>query len=481
MSPKLLSCAPLVIFNQDVDTSSSRIYTQPLEPQGVPVTYPTETNIHCVAAEETLRSMMLPDESTELVDSLADHLSTMEDERDADGDKDTKPKSTIAILFGYLCGIIAATGYTASLACAQALGGLVPIFELNLWRFGINLIVVVFIMVPCRLDPRIPRKQIVPLFVIANSAFASNTFLYEAAKYLPLTGTSVIYFSVALVASYIAEVLFQRKCSIPSTLAVMMAMAGLVLVLQPQFLFDVERPETHPVCWPKETYVEVYTNNSDTHGNISVSNGTKLYVQDCHSNQSGGRLDNDTFSATNDGTFCNTSDICCSNRKSDAVTIRNDVAGYLLAALSGLVAALGYVIGNKYLQGIDSLVISFWRALVPFTLSGFAVLIVNESVMLPSTIFCVILLLVHSLGVSVGAMSGNNAILCVKPNLVFVILTLEIILTLCLQYTVFKNINPGYRNAAEIIGAVLVFLGNVLGPFYAMWNEAALCNKWSKV
>ena len=413
-------------------------------------------------------------ESTELLQSLQDYPPILEKNDQQETEKNTTPKSTITVLLGYVCGFMVAAGLAASVACAQALGGLVPTFQLNLWRFAVSLTMVLPLVAICRIDIRVPRNQIVLVFINSILIFAANITYYEAAKYLPTAEVAAMYFTAMLATTYIAEVVMKRQLELLETMALVVTVPGILLVLQPGFMFDVRRPETHPVCWAKESLMGI---NSSVTSLRSPENITLLNVSnpcDCISNQTVNLLGNSEICTC----FSNISDINSSPGNSIVrLTLSNDALGYSLSILCGILTACICIITNRYLHGLNPMAITFWVDVISIVLSGLSAPIASETFVFPSSTLCVTLLFGHSLGVTASSIFMITASFHVPPNLLSLLMALEIIWTLCLQYTLLKDINPGYRNISEIIGAVLVLTANILGPFYAIWQESACCNK----
>ena len=105
-----------------------------------------------------------------------------------------------------------------------------------------------------------------------------------------------------------------------------------------------------------------------------------------------------------------------------------------------LLNSLQYVIGIRYLQGISPFVTSLWASLFVADVSLLAATITQEDLTLSCSAEDVSLLVVHSLGVSVGSTSVSNAMLHIPINVLALILTLEIAVITCLQYTVLKDV-----------------------------------------
>lgn len=141
--------------------------------------------------------------------------------------------------------------------------------------------------------------------------------------------------------------------------------------------------------------------------------------------------------------------------------------GYILACIAPVVIIAMFFIGNKRLSHINTLVLTFWSSLCNCVLMICAMCIFEHSAF-PTGAACITLLAGHLVANTVSHTSFTGGVLNVPPMMMAILCSLELVVGLVSQYTALKHINPGHGNALEIIGAVIVMLGNIAGPFYEM-------------
>ena len=66
-----------------------------------------------------------------------------------------------------------------------------------------------------------------------------------------------------------------------------------------------------------------------------------------------------------------------------------------------------------------------------------------------------------------------NQVACqlLPPIIVSLLLSLELVLTFMLQYTVLASIHPGHRNWVEVLGAIMVLVANAISPVVMMYSK----------
>ena len=334
---------------------------------------------------------------------------------------------------GYLCGILGVVFLTVSFACVQALGKSVPGFELNVWRFGVQLAGVVPIVIIKKLDVRVPREYF--LYVIIASLFfysAAFTF-YETAKYLSAGTEGCLLPTLLLVIVSPISAILTKECRLLTLAAVIMCITGSVLYVQPEFIFGDKLGDLHPLC------------------------GDDVALEQSDDTWKSSRNETDS-GLPNNGTEVAES------------TSNELIIGYTYAIVQAISASTLALVTNRKLGTISPLVMSFWVAL-PATVISVIGMLSFETPVFPTNGVCVALLLGHALtgGVAVGLYMGAMALL--EPTMFALIETLTT-LTFCIaQYTVLKDISPARGNALEIVGVLAVLFGNFLGPFYKMYTE----------
>ncbi len=102
-----------------------------------------------------------------------------------DDKKDTKKHLSLSQIVNCTVLVVSVISFTISVGCAQALGGIIPPFELNLWRYLAEFLMVAPLVLKRNLV--IPEKRhVVWIVVVCVASWAFNILLYTASTYLPL-------------------------------------------------------------------------------------------------------------------------------------------------------------------------------------------------------------------------------------------------------------------------------------------------------
>lgn len=94
-----------------------------------------------------------------------------------------------------------------------------------------------------------------------------------------------------------------------------------------------------------------------------------------------------------------------------------------------------------------------------------------ETPTFPMSATCVLLLLGHSVSATTGNCFAKFAITLISPVTYSLLASLQLVFFLVAQYTVLKNVNPGFRNWEEVVGGVLVVCGSASHPVYTMYKH----------
>lgn len=94
-------------------------------------------------------------------------------------------QSPLMTIFGYLIGSIVGLSWAVSAGCSQALGGYVPAFELNLWRYAALFILVLPFLLYKKSNVITTKQQGCYLAIHCVSIVMTNLAYYEAYIYLP--------------------------------------------------------------------------------------------------------------------------------------------------------------------------------------------------------------------------------------------------------------------------------------------------------
>ena len=326
---------------------------------------------------------------------------------------------------------------SASAACAQALGGFVPTFQLNMWRFVAQFLIVLPVIIVKRI-PVLPTREHIP-WIAATCLLYNlfNIFYYTAAIHLPLGTMGGISRTFRLIAVSVITLIISNEFTFILGFSVVMCTTGSVLIAQPEFMFHGMNTNTsiqnrhHPLCQNTPDY------HKDTLlYNISI-------------------------------TTINTTDV--TQNKSNSLVF-NEPLGYVLLLLSAGAAAPMYFIANKQLVDSSAMVVSFWVAVAGAVPSAVLMLFFEEFTF-PRTTTCLLLLVGHAFGTGSGTPGNQMALRYITPVILSLIFCLQVVFLCVAQYTFMSKINPGKGNAAEAAGVVVVFIGSAAGPLYATFVQ----------
>ncbi len=332
-----------------------------------------------------------------------------------------------------------------SLGCAQALGGYVPPFQLNLWRFLTQFVFCVTLVACLKQDIRIERTTIPYMLIVCLAFNVENVVMYSASVYLPLGTLGGFHGALYLMLTVTVAGIVNKQCPRLHTLvATLLVLTGVVLVTQPEFLFGDSEYMIHPVC-PQQISTE----------NVSCDFVTpleeNLTVTTAHS-----LGDNITGIVTTSSSTTGSTDT---------------TPGYIYCVLAACSLVIIIFIINRKLQEVNPFVLSLWVGA-----SGVIVSVIGmglfETPMLPSHTSCQLLLAGHAIGVAVANILNTVGMLLTVPELYVLIHSMQLVFLFCAQYTVLQSVYPGHRNAVEISGAAGVALGNCVGPVHSLCEGA---------
>lgn len=353
-------------------------------------------------------------------------------------------QSTLMELFGQLLAVITALSWTVSSSCSQALGGFVPRFQLNMFRF----MLLWLMMLPVIIYKETPiwpeRSHAVYLSILCVLMTFTNLVYYEASIYIPLgTFGGLESTCIIILTAFITSVQHKRLFPI-MMLSVMVSISGIVCLTQPEFIFGQVASnvsiDTTPVCvHPTKTYAHRLSNLTES-AMTSPGNETNYAISALY----------DTGQPT---------------------VIKDSFKGYLFSVASSVTYTAVIVLQNKYLQGADIQLLLFWLGLFGMLSSGIIMFAV-ETPTFPSSATCVALLFGHSITAWAATVTQVASLYLISPFAFSILVSLQLVFLLVAQFTVLQDINPGHRNIEEVIGAMLVLLASISKPAYT------LCTNW---
>lgn len=328
-----------------------------------------------------------------------------------------------------------------SLSSAQALGGIVPAFELNALRFVAELTIVIPMIISKRDSIKHERKHLPWLCLVSLMSSIWNICYFSASTHLPVGTLSGMFNGFVLAITALISLFVLRNCAAHLVVAVLICTAGTILLVQPEFIFYDTPPVVYnPVCKPRDSTASNQSQHVDfTSG--GTWNGTRLSENVTSSNSTKEYLGPVT--------------------DSKMTTSVDELMGYSCLAGAALTTSLNYFIVNHKLNDIHYTLLSLFISVLGIIVSGVGMAIF-ETVTWPTTVICAFLLLGHCLAASLANMCAQFAMQSIPPVVVSIFCSMNVVVIFAAQYTVMKHINPGKRNLAELLGAILVTIGSAL-------------------
>ena len=354
-----------------------------------------------------------------------------------------------------LVGVVAAPVTTA---CAQALGGVVPPFELNLWRYVAELVLITPFFLAKSRDVKPECSQVKWLLLAALMSSSYNGCFYTASLYLPLATQSGLASVFSLIILSVVTLTADRKCTIPLAVAVLLVLTGAIFMTQPEVIFRARSKIVYnPVC-TKDTQPLL----NKTWGESEMN--TQYFID----------LPTNLVTVTSGLTtnLSRSSASAASPLFSSSPSAPNQVIGYaLMMGSSSSLAVQAYVV-NKKISDIHYSLVNFCVSVTGIIVSVILTTTFEEFTF-PPTVACTLLLLGHGIALGITNICELRSFQVFQPTIVSLAYRLCLVLAFVAQRTVMKSINPGNQNNWEIVGILLVLIGNSLNPLYQIYMQLA--------
>ena len=132
-------------------------------------------------------------------DEIVNHETKHSDQETLLIPKPNKPKASfrmqLAACAVNLVGVLLAA---VSFACVQILDGAVPEFELNAWRFGVQLVIMIPINMCRNWNLKVPKQHIPLMFFNILLVNAGNVVVFTSIIYLPVGLIDVLLTSIVI-------------------------------------------------------------------------------------------------------------------------------------------------------------------------------------------------------------------------------------------------------------------------------------------
>ena len=262
------------------------------------------------------------------------------------------------IFLAYILLMCSICGRCASVASVQVLSGSIPEFELNSWRFGTQVIVVLlFMIVNQKYNIAVPRSRWLHLCVIIITAFLFNVIYFLAAEYVPVGTLAGMSNAVFILSNALVTLCIREERRLHLYVSACLAIAGILMLTQPEFIFH-QANSYHTSNWTSPCVAENVLPDWQDSKDIIYNNGTLL---------------NSTMSET--------------------------TLGYILVTIAGLCMMISVRLASKFVDVVSPFTLTFYIGLVPMVMCLILMLIL-ETPVIPGNPLCALLLLVHAVGAS---------------------------------------------------------------------------------
>ena len=280
-------------------------------------------------------------------------------------------------------------------------------------------------------DITVPKAKVPWLILAALVATAGNYASYGKTYYIPLGTGSGLAQSLFIVLTLLCAFAFTKDVTWLQLFTAIVCLTGVILVQQPKFIF-----KHHP---------NPLFNTSD--GYITPCNAPVFDAAQTEHDWNSSRL----FQSLNHDNDTTTS-------------LKHDyVLGYTFVIIEATTWVIILYMVKYKLSEIDIIVYSFWVSVFGSAVS-FIIMGLAEVPTLPEITVCILFMVAHMLTSSSHDLFFNYSYRIVPPANIAIITSLVIPGTFLLQYTFLSGMYPGYANAPEMAGFLLIFLGSVIVP-----------------
>ena len=321
-----------------------------------------------------------------------------------------KIKGTV---LGFLVVLVSATSGVS----VQLLERRIPDLELNTMRNGGACILYLVILSFRGRCPYVPRSIWKGLLLYALVTSVCSATIYFSMAMLPVSTVESLQQTAQITSGiFLFALILKEKLTIRIFVSSLLCIAGIFMVIQPEFLFH-------------ETLNAYSPNRTILHRNTTANYEGKEYEV------FGNRIDQAT----------------------------NLVIGYSIAALSGIFITLDVLVMKFNTSFADYLFEIPFFTFVVGTLVSIIPMLILESPTLPTNWIDVLYISVHTISFTIGWPFYIYILKYISANTFNIIWSTITVFMLIAQYTILSSILPGHRNWVEVVGVLLVTIGSSFG------------------
>ena len=326
------------------------------------------------------------------------------------------------LLIGYSCGVLTIVFEAISLVCVQQLRGSVRPFQLNVWRYGFQLVFFCCSWPLTRLRPNISMPEVPWVSLLGIFSSIAGATFFGSVHMLPLGAHGTCYNAALMIGVAVLTKLFlTTPLSNMHIGGIILGTTGTFLVLQPEPFFHHHSNTTN--------LTEILSNSSREIPGVS-----------------------------HDGSV---------------------MTGFTLVIISAFSTALLYIVHVK-LPDIDTIGQVFWQATLSLPISVAFMFYLEEPKFLPTEHRLLGFLLGYGLTVTLYNACMIATVRHLSPMFMALLECPYTALLFSLQYTLLRDINPGHGNTAEIVGAIVCLVAIGIQPVFDIYKLKSSTTDWTE-
>ena len=348
-----------------------------------------------------------------------DLISTEERESLLEGKRNFKDK-----LKGTVVAFLVVLKYTASGVSVQLLERRIPDLELNTIRNGGACILYMAVLLLRRRYPFVRRRIFKGLFVYTVVTTICSALIFISMAMIPISVAQSLQQASQIISGILLfALILKERITIRILLSSVLCVAGIMLVIQPDFLF----PEA----------------DLSSSKRISLLTNTSINTENKQKGIFGYQLDSKL----------------------------SQVIGFAMASIAGFFVTLDVLVTKYNTSFADYLLEIPFFAFIAGTLLSTIGMLILETPTLPTNWTDVLYIFIHTVSYTMLWPLYIYVLQYISANAYNIIWSTSTVLMLLAQYTILSRILPGHRNWMEVVGVLLVTIGSSLGSLLNIFFE----------
>ena len=334
------------------------------------------------------------------------------------------------VIFGYGAATICLWSIGFSAAAVQAMKAAVPDLLLAAFRYATQAIgVSIILLCKGQFPPAFEQRHIPLLIAVTVSNSVYNLGLFAGASILPLVDAVGITNTAAMVFIASVRCIAKQPIGLVKIFAILLAILGIFMMMQPGWIFGKEDFNNAPMedCLQPSVTNDVIRNTS-INTNVSI-----------------------------DG---------CPLKNNTKIEMQKHIMGSVYTVFAGIGIGINYILISDFLGDLNALHIPLCTGVLG-TIVCLTTSLYVEDITLPMTSIrssTCLLLLVHSVCASIDNVLTVVAVSLIGSLESSIVFSLEVIVFMCLQYSLMSSYIPGHKNWLEVMGAIVNCIGALLPP-----------------